>query len=312
MTTFPLTLTVTVLVLVTSKVAKVTSLPLGDLNLTGEAADTTNAVNVYDLTYNLGNTSVFWPGQPPFNFTILRRGYFGPAQIWWEANYFGMGEHGGTHIDSPAHFAKGRWRTHQIPASNLMGPGIVLDVKNKTTDNPLYAVTKEDFLQWEAVHGIIPEHAVVLVKFGWGDRYPDPKLVFNTEDPEDPSTYRFPGLGLDAVNWLVDNRNLTAIGVDTATPDVSNASDFPAHRILLGNDVLILEYVANLDTLPPRGFYVIIGVIKLEDGSGGPARILAISGAEAAGGYHVPNAVVMVVVAMMAAVSVGGRGGVCF
>ncbi|XP_076447444.1 isatin hydrolase-like [Babylonia areolata] len=295
MTMTTILLTVTVLVVVTSKV---TSLPMGE---------------VRDLTYNLGNTTVFWPGQPPYNFTILHRGYLQQnSQIWVEFNAVGMGEHGGTHIDSPAHFVKGRWRTHQIPASHLTGPGIVLDVSSKVKDDALYAVTREDFRQWEEEHGTIPDRAVVLVKFGWGERYPDPKRVFNTEHPEDPSTYRFPGLGRDAINWLVENRKLTALGVETASPDVSNASDFPAHTILLGNDVLILEYVANLDTLPPRGFHVIIGVIKLEDGSGGPARILAISGAEAAGGYHVPNAVVMVVVAMMAAVSVGGRGGVCF
>ncbi|KAL8581946.1 hypothetical protein ACOMHN_027928 [Nucella lapillus] len=237
---------------------------------------TSRPVEVRDLTYSLNEQSVFWPGQPTFSFNIILRGHFGASGLWWEANDFGMEEHGGTHIDAPAHFSEGRWRTHQIPPSHLVGPGVVVDMTRQARLDEMYAVTTQDFLNWEEKHGRLPEGAVVLIKFGWGERYPDPLRVFNTDNPDDPSTYRYPGLHANTAQWLVDNRNLTALGVDTPSPDNPNTANFPAHTVLLGNDVLILEYVAYLETLPPRGFDVVIGVIKIEDGSGGPARILGL------------------------------------
>ncbi|KAK7496655.1 hypothetical protein BaRGS_00012062, partial [Batillaria attramentaria] len=61
-----------------------------------------------------------------------------------EYNKFNMGEHRGTHADSPAHFAEGHWRSHEIPPSRLVGPGVVVDVSAKVRDNPLYKMTMED------------------------------------------------------------------------------------------------------------------------------------------------------------------------
>ncbi|KAK7101671.1 hypothetical protein V1264_020014 [Littorina saxatilis] len=247
---------------------------------------TSKPLETVDLTYVLGKDAVFWPGQPPFNFTIILRGRQ-PGGYWFEVNAFGLGEHGGTHFDAPAHFVQGGWRAHQIPSSRLVGPGVVVNVADKVKGNAEYELTTEDLMNWEEEYGRIPDGAVVLMNSGWGSRYPDLEKVFNTKNPKDPTTFRFPGVHRDAARWLAEERNITALGVDFPSPDTprkSVAAGYPVHTTLLGKDILILENVAYVNKLPPRGATIIIGTVKLQDGSGGPARILGLLGIDDASG----------------------------
>ncbi|KAK7496649.1 hypothetical protein BaRGS_00012056 [Batillaria attramentaria] len=240
------------------------------------------AMTVVDLTHQLGKDSLFWPGQPPFNFTILHRGYYQVWKTWFENNHLAVAEHGGTHIDAPAHFAEGHWRTHEIPASHLVGPGVIVDVTDKVKDNSDYAVTVGDLKAWEDQYGRIPDGAVVLMKSGWSKRYPDAKRMFGTETPEDDTTYHFPGFDEDAARWLAEERSVVAVGADTPTPDPGIKShSFPVHQVLLPKDVVLLEFVANVESLPPSGATIVIGVVNLRDGSGGPARIMGLIGPDA-------------------------------
>ncbi|KAK7496721.1 hypothetical protein BaRGS_00012128 [Batillaria attramentaria] len=147
---------------------------------------------VVDLTFDLGEFTPVFPGNPPFNFTILFRGKTGGGG-WYELNYFGTTEHAGTHVDAPAHYSKGSWRVHEIPASNLVGPAVVIDVSQKATDNPDYQLSVEDVQAWETTYGRIPHGAVVLVNSGRDSLYPDASLVFGTPTPENVSTFHFPG-----------------------------------------------------------------------------------------------------------------------
>ncbi|KAK7496641.1 hypothetical protein BaRGS_00012048 [Batillaria attramentaria] len=232
------------------------------------------AVTVIDLTHDLSEDSVFWPGAPPFNFTILNREQ--RDGFWYEFNYVGTSEHGSTHADAPAHFAKGQWRVHEIPASNLVGPAVMIDVSQKAKSDPDYRLSVDDIQKWEATHGRIPDRAVVLAYFGIDKLYPNPFLVFGTRTPSDPTTFHFPSIHPEAATFLTGQRSVIAVGVDGPSTDYGQSTTFDTHVILGKHNVLGLEGVNNIAKLPPRGATVVIGLIKTKDGSGGPARILGI------------------------------------
>jgi kynurenine formamidase len=193
----------------------------------------------------------------------------------YESNYFETAEHGGTHLDAPAHFAEGKWRSHQIPIENLIGPGVVIDIKSKVAVNYDHRVSVEDMLEWEKEHGLIPLKAIVLMNSGWSDRYPNKTRVFNSDTPNVPASFHFPGFHEDGVNWLIDNRGIHMIGVDTPSIDHGQSTHFLAHVACGMNNIPAVENVANLDQIPVKGTIVYVAATMILDGSGGPARVFA-------------------------------------
>lgn len=194
----------------------------------------------------------------------------------YENNWFSTEEHSGTHLDAPAHFSEGQWRVDDIPAERLTGPGCVVDVRDKVGQDADYLVGQADFQAWERQHGPIPRGAILLANTGWWTRYPNRSLVFNTPTPSDASTFHFPGYDPDGVRWLIANRNVHILGIDTPSLDHGPSTDFAVHVVAFGANIAGLENVANVGSLPAKGFTVFVGVIKLEGGSGGPARVLAM------------------------------------
>ncbi|XP_048753993.2 isatin hydrolase-like [Ostrea edulis] len=232
-------------------------------------------MQVVDLTHEHSYTTIYWPGNPAYNFTVLHRNNTASG-FWYESNFFATAEHGGTHVDSPAHFYKGGWRTQQIPMERLVGKGVVINVKSKVSTNYDYRVSVGDLTDWENSYGRIPDGAVVLMNSGWSDNYPDKNDVFNTTTPDDPSTFHFPGWHEDTVTWLTKNRKVHVIGVDTPSVDYGQSKTFPTHVILGKNDIIGVENVGFLDRIPESGSTVFVAVLKLTDGSGGPARVFAV------------------------------------
>ncbi|XP_063408659.1 isatin hydrolase-like [Mytilus trossulus] len=229
---------------------------------------------VVDLTHNHSNTSIKWPGNPEYNFTILSRGKTADG-LWLEMNYFGTAEHAGTHLDSPAHFYKDRNRTHNVPLENLIGPGVIINVKNKAAINADYRVSIDDLKQWENMYGKIPENAIVIMNSGWHKHYPNASLVFNTNNFTDPSTFHFPAWHEDAIEWIISERSVNVVGVDTPSTDFGQTKNFAVHTSLGKANISGAENVANLDALPESGSMIFVAVTKIFDGSGGPARIFA-------------------------------------
>lgn len=131
---------------------------------------------------------------------------------------------------------------------------------------------------WEEKHGTIPAKSVVIMNSGWGSRYPNASKVFNTATPTDPFTFHFPGIHPDAAAFLVTQRDIIVVGVDTPSTDYGQSVTFGTHVILGRHNALGLENLANLDQLPSVGATLVIGLVKLRGGSGGPARILGIVG----------------------------------
>lgn len=186
-----------------------------------------------------------------------------------------MPEHMGTHIDAPAHSVQGTWRTDQIPMEKLYGPGVIINVKSKVENNPDYRVSVADLLTWEKKNGKMPRNAIVVMNSGWSSRYPNKSLVFGTSTPTDVSTFHFPGWHENAVMWLINKRQVNAVGVDTPSTDYGQTTNYPCHVIMGENDVVGIENVANLDKVPENGSTIYVPVLNIFDGSGGPARVFA-------------------------------------
>src|SRR5581483_8885016 len=228
--------------------------------------------SVIDLTHEAGpNTPTFDP--PGGNERFEARTVAQIAKDGYFARYVCLPEHFGTHIDAPAHFSPGRWTVDQIPPRRLIGPLAIIDVSGKVQNNPDYAITVADIAEWEQANGQIPEGAVVIVRTGWGSRWISSKDYRNA-DPA--GTLHFPGYSPDAARFLVEGRNVIGLGIDTLSVDPGIAKTFPVHKYTSMHSVYHIENVANLKDAPEAGAMVVVAPAKLEGGSGGPVRVLAL------------------------------------
>ncbi len=232
---------------------------------------------VVDLTHAFDATTVYWPTAQGFKLEtdfegMTDKGYF------YSAYRYSAAEHGGTHLDSPIHFAKGRYTVDEIPLQQLMGAAVVIDVTNQCASNPDYLVSVADFQNWEKQNGRIDAGSIVLLRTGFGKYYPDRKKYLGTDERGDAAVAKlhFPGLDPAAARWLTQNRSIKAIGLDTASIDYGQSTLFESHRILFEKNIPAFENVANLDQLPVKGFSVIALPMKIKGGSGGPLRIVAL------------------------------------
>jgi kynurenine formamidase len=228
-----------------------------------------------DLTHAFSDASIFWPTDTQ-GFDLEQLAYGKTAGGWFYASYrYSGAEHGGTHLDAPIHFAEGRQTNDQIPLSNLVGPAVVVDVSDRAT--PDYRVSVDDFARWEMTHGQIAKGAILLVRTGWDARYKDRAAYLGTgrTGPEAVAELHFPGLAPEAAEWLVANRSIDALGIDTASIDYGQSTDFRSHVTLYQKNIPGFENVANLSQLPPVGSFVVALPMKIEGGSGGPLRIVA-------------------------------------
>lgn len=238
---------------------------------------------IVDLTHTLDEHAPKYPisslEDTATNFSYyalkpLMKQYIG--DMWVELNTLEFYEHQGTHIDAPIHFGNGRQTLDEIPLNRLMGPGVVIDIKDKVKDNADYAVTVEDIKMHEAEYGRIPPNAIITINSGWARKYPDPNMVFGTKNLDDPKTFHFPGWSLEACEFMLQQRQVAVVGSDTPSTDPGNPPGYPCHMYLQPNNVPLLEYVANLDSIPPRGTTFVLGTMKVRGGSGGPTRIFAL------------------------------------
>ena len=192
----------------------------------------------------------------------------------FELNKFTTADHGGTHLDAPAHFSEGGWRTQQIPVEHLVGPAAIIDVRKKAANNPDYELTIEDLKSYEKNYGKIPCGAIVLLNSDWDKYYPNPVLTFGTQTPNDSTTFHFPGFHVEAADWLARYRDVRIIATDTPSTDFGQSTTYPVHQRIGKAGICGLENVANLNKLPSKGATIYVGVMKLFDGSGGPARVI--------------------------------------
>jgi len=231
---------------------------------------------VVDLTYAFDEKTIYWPTSPT-SFQLNRLA-FGKTEggYFYASNSFCAPEHGGTHLDAPIHFGEGKRTADQIPVEQLIGPAVVIDVSAKAAADADYRLTPDDVRAWETKHGSIPQGAIVLLRTGWGKRWPDRKRYLGDDKPGDASNLHFPSYGAESARYLVEQRKVGALGVDTASIDHGPSKDFIVHQTALGANVPGLENVANLEELPETGAWIIALPMKIAGGSGGPLRIVGL------------------------------------
>jgi len=226
---------------------------------------------IVDLTYTLNDKTPYWPGENYLPFELKTIATLEKDGVLSKA--ISMPEHLGTHIDAPNHFEANQPAVHEIPPEQLIGPGVVIDVSAQVEQNADYRLSVADIKAWEKQHGPLPEGAIVLAHTGWGrfwDNYPR----YKNQDVR--GTMHFPGFSAEAARFLVKQRKIRGIGIDTLSIDYGMSQDFAVHHAINGATKFGLENVANLDRLPPRGFTLIVAPVKIEGGTGGPTRIFAI------------------------------------
>jgi kynurenine formamidase len=197
-----------------------------------------DAGKLVDLSYTFDEKTVYWPNAEGFRH---RKDSWKQtaAGYWYAAGEFTSAEHGGTHIDAPIHFSAGKQTLDQIPLAKLAAGSIV------------------------------------VIRTGWGKHWPDRKQYLGSDVKGDVANLHFPGLSREAAQLLVDLK-VAGVGIDTASLDYGPSTDFIAHQILNGANIYGIENVANADKLPLTGATLIVMPMKIGEGSGGPARVVAL------------------------------------
>ena len=225
--------------------------------------------DVIDLTHTFSPALPVYPGYKPIQirprFSVVRDGF--------AANEVTFDEHTGTHLDAPSHFVAGATSADRLPVGQLIAPLAVIAIAARAAKNPDTLVTVDDLLTWEKRHGRLPAGAVVAMDAGWDARAGNQKEFLNQDAK---GVLHMPGFSEEAARFLVGQRDIAGVGVDTLSLDAGVAQKFVAHLAVLGAGKYGLELMANLGRVPPAGATVFIGAMKHDGSTGGPARVVAV------------------------------------
>lgn len=230
---------------------------------------------IVDLTHPFNAQTLYWPTSTA-TFKLDRLAFGQTAGgFFYSANALSTPEHGGTHLDAPIHFSETGRAADQIPLEQLIARAVVIDVAAKAAANPDYLLTEGDVREFERAHGLIMPGTIVLLRTGWAQRWPNKKSYLGDDRPGEASKLHFPSYGAAAARVLI-RRRVGALGADVASIDYGPSTDFAVHRAAAAANVLGLENLTHLDQLPPTGAIVIALPMKIEGGSGGPLRAIAL------------------------------------
>ena len=229
-----------------------------------------------DLTHEYSSETLYWPTSPLFALDTV---FVGQTDGGWyyEAYSVTTAEHGGTHLDAPIHFAEGRKATHELTLDQLTGEAALIDVSDVALTQRYYQISVQDITDWETANQTTVDDKIVLIHTGSSSLWPNAEAYLGTglRGQEGVAALNFPGIHPDAAQWLVDNRSIKAIGLDTPSLDYGKTTDFMTHRILFDKNIPGFENLTGLDQLPSLGAYVVALPMKIKDGSGAPLRIIA-------------------------------------
>lgn len=232
------------------------------------------ARQMVDLTHPLSPDSLYWPNGSPFEFERETWGYDADGN-WYAMARFSSPEHLGTHLDAPIHFSPDGWTNAEIPIEHLIAPAVVVDIRERADADPDAVLEPADLEAWEGEHGTFPAGAILLVRTGWSTRWPDWNGYYGSDDPFDTTGLHFPGVGPEAAERIVA-AGFRGVGIDTASIDPGNDTAFRAHRVLAAANLFNLENLTGLEALPPSGALLLALPMKIEGGSGGPTRVIAL------------------------------------
>ena len=243
--------------------------------IAGLPAEAIEVKKLVDLTYEFSAETLHWPTAKPFYLEKVSEGRT-PDGYWYSSFNYGGSEHVGTHLDAPFHFAEGKWTTEQIPLSQTIGAGVVIDIRRRTEKTPDYLLAVDDIRAWEKLHGRLPQGAIVLVHTGWGKYWNDRRRYFGTDEPGNVADLHFPGVSREAAEFLVKQRRAKAVGIDTPSIDHGPSRDFAAHQVFGAANVPVFENVARMERVPAKGATIFAVPMNIKGGSGAPLRIFAL------------------------------------
>lgn len=223
-----------------------------------------------DLTHTITPTIPVWAGFGPSVFGPTVNPKTGTAYTYdvdgFEATRYTLStDQLGTQLDPPAHWNPDFPAIDELPPTFAIRPLVVISIVDQVAKAPGYHLAVADILAWERRHGRIPEGAVVFVHSGWSRDWPDPALATRTP---------FPGVSLAALRFLHEERKILMHGHEALDTDTTPTLEGEAW--LLRNGYTQAEGVANLDQVPEAGALVVIGYPKLQGGTGGYARYIAV------------------------------------
>lgn len=232
---------------------------------------------IVDLSHTYDATTVFWPTAETYRLDKVADGIT-PGGYYYAANNFFSAEHGGTHLDAPVHFAQGAQTVEQVPLERLIGDVYIVDVVAAAAANADHQVSVEDIAAAERAQGPIPAGAIVLLRTGFSTRWPNAARYLGTAERGEAAAAKlhFPGLHPDAARWLVANRTIKAIGIDTASIDYGPSTRFESHRVLYEQNIPAFENLTALERLPVTGAWIVALPMKIGGGSGAPLRAVAM------------------------------------
>lgn len=229
--------------------------------------------HVLDLTYSFDENTIYWPTEKGFSrhtvfYGKTKKGYF------YSAFKFCAPEHGGTHVDAPRHFSAKGITVDEILPQNLIGQAVVIDVSKKVNHNANYLISVADVKAFEKQYRPLCSDDIVLFHTGWGRYWHDKKAYLGTAKFRDLQNLHFPGISPAAAQYLLQKK-VKALGIDTASMDAGVMHEHPVHQLFLAANKYGIENVAHLNQLPALGATLIVAPMKIQGGSGAPARLLA-------------------------------------
>lgn len=221
------------------------------------------------LSHVIGDGAPVFPGDPPAEIrpvaTIERDGYYLQSLT--------VGEQSGTHWAAPAHFHSGQAAADELDPGDFFHPAAVLDVRAAAARDPDFTLGVAEIEQWEAACGPIPPRGAVIMWTGFEDRWDDPAAYLNADSA---GRLHYPGFGAEATRWLIEQRSIGVLGIDTMGIDPGADTAFAANRLLLQQHRLHLENLCGLSQMPPVGGWIIIGGLRIRAGSGSPATVFGL------------------------------------
>lgn len=254
------------------------------LTLMTEALDQ-KKVKVIDLTHTLSETfpALQLPEQfgQTVGFSKQRISQYDEQGPGWYWNNFTCGEHTGTHFDAPAHWISGREQPENtvdtIPVEHFIRPAVVVDASAEVAKDDNWILTPEFLQNWEEKHGKIPARSWVLLRTDWSKRLEQSPEAYVNMKENGPNT---PGPSQEAVEWLINERDVHGFGVETINTDAGQSYawplPYPCHSLMHGANRYGLQCLKNLDQLPTTGAVILSAPLKIEEGSGSPLRVLAL------------------------------------
>ena len=219
------------------------------------------AAEIVDLSYTLEPGMPVWPTHARFGAIVYETYDHGELSMHRQLS---VGEHTGTHLDAPKHFFKDGSSIEEVDVRSVIGRGVRIDAGFL---KPCESYTLKMLQEFEKQHGELREGDIILLHFGWEERY-----GLGKEAGEFLKDWA--GLGGDAAQYLLEKK-VSCVGTDALSLDAFGSETFPCHHMLLGAGIPILENLVNLQKLPV--FSYVIGLSnKIKDGSASPIRVIAL------------------------------------